>query len=107
MDVTPPTFLRPLFLQFFLHSLLSFFHESEIFSLIVHQNFGRVVMLLGALCENFIHETEDKIRHKAIQTALSFLFSAKTYFKYGIQILAYLYNNTRARRTSTDVHLHE
>jgi hypothetical protein len=41
-----------------------------------HQNFGRVVMLLGGLCENLesIHETEDEICHKGIQTALlSFL----------------------------------
>jgi hypothetical protein len=36
-------------------------------------------MLLGGLCENLesIHETEDEIRHKAIQRALlSFLMSS-------------------------------
>jgi hypothetical protein len=49
---------------------------------------------LGGLCENFesIHETDNEIRHKAIQTALSFLIIPSvliSLLQYSIQTFAY------------------
>jgi hypothetical protein len=84
--------------QFFLHSFVSLLYESEKYpqKFICKIFTGGVVMLFEALCENLesIHETEERIRHKEIQTALheSLQRYYFTYFSYSIFLQYFLHN---------------